>query len=495
MPTETELKLTLSDDAPRRLLESETLRNAAAGPPRRERIVTTYWDTLDRALARRGLSLRVRRQGGKRLQTLKAQGDGGAAMERGEWEWPLDADEPDLELAAATPAADFARAALAPTLTTDVMRTARELRIADAVIEADIDEGELRAGDKREPIRELELELREGALGELYRLAVALYEETPFGIETQSKAQRGARLGFDERPQARKADPQRLPPDIPAAEAFRRIVAKTLGHVLANAAPARDRQAEGVHQLRVGVRRLRSALKLFAPLLTEPAAEAFDRKLQDLGHRIGEARDWSVFCDEQLSQVFAEGDRPDWGDLIGEAAKAKRDAAFARSAEIVAGSEFAALALSLAAWAEESGRRPRLVGDESLDQPIERLAPDLIGGLIRKARKRARRAEDGDAVALHGFRKALKKLRYGLEFLDGVHQAPAKLRKEIKKLLNRLGDLNDVVSAAPLAQSLASERVELAPAAAAFASRREAALGEAAPRLARRARRFRDRTR
>jgi len=490
-PTETELKLALAEDAPRRLLESRTLRAAAAGEPRRERVVTTYWDTPDRALARRGLSLRVRRQGEKRLQTLKAQGDGGAAMQRGEWEWPLDDDEPVLRLAAQTPAADFARAPLTRTVTTDVMRTSVELRIADAVIEADLDEGELRVGEKREPIRELELELREGGLGELYRLAIALHEETPFSIETRSKAQRGAELGLDERPQPRKAQLQRLPDGCGAAEAFRRIVAEALGHVLANVAAIRDGQAEGAHQMRVGVRRLRSALRLFAPVLAAPTAAVFDRELQDLGHRIGEARDWSVFCDERLPDALPARDTRDWGGLMDAAARARRDAAFARSAEIVAAPEFAKLALSLAAWAEETGRQPRLVGDGRLDGPIERLAPELIGALTRKARKRGRRAEGDDPTKLHAFRKALKKLRYGLEFLDGSHEASPKLHKRIKKLLDRLGEINDAVAGARLAERLAAQRVELAPAAAAFARRRDAALRDDAPRIARRAQRFR----
>jgi len=472
-PTEIELKLALSKEALRRLDESRTLREATSGEPRRERIVTTYWDTPDRALAQRGLSLRVRAQGETRRQTVKAQGGAGAVMRRGEWEWPIDGETPDLALAAETPVGEFAGAEIVPTLTSDVTRTTRLLKVDGALIEADLDEGEIRAGTSRQPVRELELELREGAAGALYRLALALHAEIPFAIETESKAERGQRLLAGEPLRARKAEPQPLPPGVAGAEAFRRIVAEALGHMLVNAAAAKAGDDEGIHQLRIGVRRLRSALRLFAPALAEPAVKAFNRELQGWGRRIGEARDWSVFCAEQLPHIFARADKPGWGGLIRDAALAKRREAFDRAAELIGAPPFVALALSLGAWAEEAERQPRLLGDARLDQPIERLAPDLIERLARQVRKRRRKAEGGDPAALHALRKALKRLRYGLEFLDGVYDGPARAHKRITKLLKRLGDLNDAAAAARLAETLSAEAVELAPAVVAFAARRD----------------------
>ncbi len=486
-PTETELKLALSDDALHRLRNSATL--ATVKRPRRARIVTTYWDTFDRALARHGLTLRVRAEGKTRRQTVKAEGIAGVAMQRGEWEWPIDGDKPDLRLAAETPVAEFAKARLAPTLTTDVMRTSRLLHVEGALIEADLDEGEIRAGTQCEPIQELELELREGPLGALYRLALALHAEAPCAIETESKAARGMRL-LDRLPaQPHTSMPQPLPPGITGAEALRRIVGEALGHMLANAAATRGGHAEGVHQLRVGVRRLRSALRLFAPALAEPAVAGFDRELQELGRRVGEARDWCVFCDTQLPDI--EADQPDWGGLIADAAQKQRDQGFAEAAEAVSAPSFTSLALSLGAWSEDAGRQPRLLGGARLDEAIEALAPDLVGQLMRKVRKRGRQATDGDPLALHAFRKALKKLRYSLEFLDGVYAVPDKAQDRIKKLLKRLGDLNDAATAARLAEALSQQHVELGPAAVAITERRDCVWAEGLPRIERRARKLR----
>ena len=107
--------------------------------------------------------------------------------------------------------------------------------------------------------------MRKGSPGALYRLALALHAEAPFAIETESKAERGLRLRDGDAPKPRKAEPRPLVPGLSGAEAFRRILGEALGHMLANVAAAKAGDAEGVHQLRVGVRRLRSALRLFAP--------------------------------------------------------------------------------------------------------------------------------------------------------------------------------------------------------------------------------------
>ena len=85
-PTETELKLTVSKAGKRRLPDHAAFRPPYASPAKTERLVTTYFDTPNQDLARLGLSLRVRRRGGNRIQTVKSQGKGGgAATVRGEW--------------------------------------------------------------------------------------------------------------------------------------------------------------------------------------------------------------------------------------------------------------------------------------------------------------------------------------------------------------------------------------------------------------------------
>ena len=87
-----------------------------------------------------------------------------------------------------------------------------------------------------------------------------------------------------------------LADDVTAAEGFRRIIDGVLAHLMANQPAAVAGDIEGVHQMRVAIRRLRAALVLFRPRL-EPHAEArLTEALRSLGRIFGEARDWDVFC-------------------------------------------------------------------------------------------------------------------------------------------------------------------------------------------------------
>ncbi|NJM84683.1 MAG: CYTH domain-containing protein [Tabrizicola sp.] len=96
-PTETELKLVCTPAALRKLMDSSILDAHAVGEPTTAALRTTYFDTEDDRLARRRMSLRVRREGQRRVQTLKAVAADGASLDsRYEWEVEVGADEPDL---------------------------------------------------------------------------------------------------------------------------------------------------------------------------------------------------------------------------------------------------------------------------------------------------------------------------------------------------------------------------------------------------------------
>jgi hypothetical protein len=118
--------------------------------------------------------------GKRRVQTLKAIGaHGGAAISRGEWEWPVRDDKPDLALAASAPAAsrlppDLDKQ-LQPIVVTDVMRTARTLDFQGSTIEAVLDSGSIVAGDQKQPVHELE-----GANAPRSERIASTYFDTPY---------------------------------------------------------------------------------------------------------------------------------------------------------------------------------------------------------------------------------------------------------------------------------------------------------------------------
>ena len=474
-PIEIELRFSLSAEARSRLEAHPALRPTRSTAPEMLRLVTTYFDTPDLDLARRGISLRVRcgGDGGDHVQTLKwrAQG-GGSPFGRGEREWPIGGDEPDLSLVVETPAGEAleecGHSMLRPAFVTDVRRARRFLLPeSDTVVEAAFDEGTISVGTTRRKFQELELELKAGRPGPFYRLALDLNGAVPLALSVESKAERGSRMATGTAPAAHKTEALDLPRGIGAAEGFRRIVGAALAHLLANQPAATSGEAEGVHQMRIAVRRLRSAVALFRRHLDPKAAGFFDGELKRLGRALGTVRDWDVFRGEVLpaAEQHAPEARP---CLLDGSAAAERAEAHRRLTDELAGPAFTSLVLGLAAWVEDrSDETPFLSGDYA-DDRLADMAPELLGRAARKARRRGRRIRRRSSEELHDLRKSLKKLRYSVEFLThlcGRKRAHAYL-EACKDLQEELGAINDAALAAEMAGrlALAASRSTLAPA-------------------------------
>src|SRR4051812_20606876 len=191
MALERELKFRLSARA-----ASEVARALALGDA--ERLVSIYFDTPDQALRRARVALRLRRAGGRSLQTVKCDL---SPLARGEWESEAPGERLDL---ARLPLAEIREttgldlgalaARFAPQFQTRFARRSAQLHFDDATIEAALDRGALIAGRRRARILELELELKSGEPRALLRYARSLLE--PFGLQLslESKAERGYRL-------------------------------------------------------------------------------------------------------------------------------------------------------------------------------------------------------------------------------------------------------------------------------------------------------------
>ncbi len=454
-PHEREIKFCVSDTARAALAQHPSF----LADHRTQHEVSTYFDTADGALLRTGATLRVRRRGNQRVQTVKLR-NGAGAFARGEWEWPVKTDQPDLRRLAETPLAGMADVPVRPVFVTDVRRDVREIRQDGATIEIAIDRGKVRAGDAAEDISELELELKQGDPAALYRLAIGLHAGAPMSLGAESKADRGWRLRTGQPRSAEKHAHVDLPRDLSVADAFRRILDNALGHFMANQPAAASGDAEGVHQMRIAIRRARAALLLFRPRLEPHALTQFTDALRRLGRVFGEARDWDVFCTEMLDNAQADGVDRAWLDLLREPAATLRTAAHARIAAELDAPLLTATVLGLQAW--------HATGDE----PLADLAPRLLEAIDRKVRHRGRHIAKLDYEGLHRLRKSLKKLRYAIEFLTPPlpDKATRHYLHRCKALLKQLGALNDAVVAVALAEQLGRGREpELAPAVSALA--------------------------
>jgi hypothetical protein len=100
---ETELKLSLPSGVSSSLFSLPVLMRNRTSEPKSRRLVTTYFETSEGDLGKQGVSLRIRQENDRRIQTVKAAGNSGVASSRGEWEWSVKNTKPDLQLVEATP--------------------------------------------------------------------------------------------------------------------------------------------------------------------------------------------------------------------------------------------------------------------------------------------------------------------------------------------------------------------------------------------------------
>src|SRR5262249_2499313 len=167
-------------------------------------------------------------------------------------------------------------------------------------IELAIDRGRIVAGQRSGEIEEIELELKHGRSADLFRLAKTMEQKSQAELYLRSKAERGYDLARGKREQAMSAESIELDKDMPAADAFRVIAHSCVRHFSGNADAIRDGDPEGVHQMRVGLRRLRAAITLFSKLLRDGQTDAIKAELKWLTNELAPAREIDVFVEEEI---------------------------------------------------------------------------------------------------------------------------------------------------------------------------------------------------
>ena len=457
MPTEVELKLSATPAAWAAVRLHRALTEANAGRARSIMIVSRYYDTPALELHQRGIALRLRRRGARWLQTVKGAGDAAAGMHRRtEYEWLLSRAGLDRAKLAETPWAElFAKASgrLAAVFTTEVKRTERALKFGDGTrATLSFDQGAIRAGRKRSPLCEIEIELVEGDARRLYDLALALCADIPLTLAHASKADHGYALATSRPPQPIRAGKVALSPDIAAPHALAAIATDCLGQIGGNAEAMRaGRDGEFLHQLRVGIRRTRSLLKLAAHAQDADEIASIDRGLVALSQVFGPARDWEVFTAGTLAAIAPYVDVQERRGFQRLRLRASRKRRFHRAAmQGEAGSQrFTCLLLAL-------GRFRIGLELAARDPPAAALARDALGASERRLRKRAKRLREADAAARHRVRVAAKKLRYAAEFLAPLfrHAGANAYIDALSSLQGSLGYLNDMTAAARLVDEL-----------------------------------------
>ena len=351
MGKETELKFEV---APQDLAKLRTAPALRQKPQKEEDLLSVYFDTPKQDLARNNVTLRVRHNGDKRFQTVKSAG---SAFRRGEWEHEVEGEFPNLRKARDTPLAPMVtkelKRQLRPIFATRIHRTIVPVNRNGSHIQVALDEGRVRAGRKSAPIVEVELELKRGGASEVFDLARKLTQVVPAKLALKSKAERGYDLVKDKPSQAVHAEEILLQRGMRTSDAFRTIGRSILRHMAANEVAVATADSEGVHQMRVGLRRFRAAISLFAPLFGDNQTERLKSELRWLTGKLATARDLDVYLKSEIQPLRAAAPAKRGMRELEEVIAARRVAAFRKARVAVASQRYRSLLLDTLQWLED----------------------------------------------------------------------------------------------------------------------------------------------
>jgi inorganic triphosphatase YgiF len=433
---ETELKLAIAPEDHERFAALAAL---AAATPSRKRLTSLYFDTPAHDLRRREMALRLRRSGRRWAQALKAGRSGNAGLHsRDEFEYGRGDASIDLSLFVDTPLAKMPRArklhrSLGEIFRVDVVRTAWNLELAPGTrVEVALDRGTVTRGNAHEEVSEVEIEIVEGPAIALYDLAERLAGAVALRVSAVTKAERGYRLARGETLEPVKAVPAELEAAMPAHEAARLAIAAAIAHLQANEAGVLSSDdPEFVHQMRVALRRLRSALRAFRKA-TGPELEARVRDdLHWITQATGKARDLDVLAIETLPAILAAGGAQ--GAALERRLAARRGEALGAVRADIRSPRYAKLMLTLSRWLAQSAAEP-----PRSDHAARALAAKVLGKRHARVVRDAAALETMAPRQRHRLRIQVKRLRYAAEGF-----APLFRRKAMDAYIDRLGRLQD----------------------------------------------------
>jgi hypothetical protein len=271
---EIELKLLVDADSLADFNDAPVVTANARNKGARKHLKSVYYDTPERTLWRNGLTLRVRQNGARFVQTVKAEFRDDP-LRRGEWEASVASMAPDLALAMPfipeKLRTEIESSRIEPVFTADIRRHQRMLELPSGTVEIAFDHGVIKAGDRSMPVSEIELELKSGSASAIHELALRLCEHGEVRPSIRTKSARGFDLAADTPPSAKRPAKLRLDPTVALDDAFATILRSCLKHLLEAIPAAEDgRDPDGIHQLRVSLRRLRAALDLMRSRTISP---------------------------------------------------------------------------------------------------------------------------------------------------------------------------------------------------------------------------------
>ena len=437
-----ERELKLSAPPSLRLPDLDGIADGIAAVPREPvSMLATYFDTDDLRLIRAGVTLRHRTGEGWTVK-LPADSDGGLLV-RSELTFPGDIRRPlpaAFELVRA-----YARSApLAPQARLRTVRRVIELRDGEGVLAAEVCDDEVSVLDGRRVaarFRELEVELRQSASKELAgRVADALQaagagplEQTPKLVRALGgRAEEAGDVAVDEH-------------DETAGALLKQALATSVVRLVEHDPVVRlDTDTEGVHQMRVATRRMRSDLRTFAPFIGADWSAELRAELGWLAGLLGRVRDADVLLARLRKRVatLPETSAASAGAVL-TALEQERTLALAELLDALRGERYVQLLERLVLAVREPALTAAAAG--TAKDVLPEAARDRWRRLAKAAKALGRNPSVRD---LHAVRIRTKRCRYAVEAMEPVlGKRGTSFARELARLQDRLGELNDAAVA------------------------------------------------
>lgn len=256
---------------------------------------------------------------------------------------------------------------------------------------------------------------------------------------------------YQERIEGLKAALQPVGPHDSVAAAGRKLLLADFIRMLEREPGARSGEdIEDVHQMRVAIRRMRSALRLLRPYYRNKKIAPFRQHLQQVARALGAVRDLDVLIEhlQEYRAGLAETEQAVLDDVMAllDARRQKGRAAFVRLVDSKAHRRFedAFAAFVSPAPSEEASQYD---GDVTPHQ-VRHLVPVLLHQRLAVVRAYDSIMAMATPEALHALRVEVKRLRYAVWFFRDVlgNQARSFIQ-ELKNMQDYLGALNDSVVA------------------------------------------------
>jgi len=239
-------------------------------------------------------------------------------------------------------------------------------------------------------------------------------------------------------------------------EGFKAIAHATLRHFSGNIDAVRKLDPEGVHQMRVGLRRLRAAISLFSQIQSGAKTEHIKAELKWLTKELAPAREIDVFLQEKVEPVTARIKPRRGARAIEREFSGRRSEALERARKAVNSKLMRTLLVDLLEWIEAQNG-----GGEEAKLEVGEFAANLLNRRVKKIRKDGKRLQDMSPRERHKLRIKVKKIRYAIEFFESLFPGKrkqkelARLARHLKKIQGALGSLNDFIADSKMAADAA----------------------------------------